>query len=235
MRSDHYREYFSAENMMGPNSLRLVDRLLTAYPLVCTPDSLVLDLGCGRGVTSLFIARETGAKVYANDLWISEEENRARFERWGMADRLIPVHEDANELHFERKMFDALVSVDSYHYFAGRKGFFQEKIMPFLKPGSIALIAVPGMKEAFSGRSEELIGAWLQDEAYMFQSPSFWKDVIGEDDAIAEVRTWEMEGFGQAWQEWFDTKHEFAVNDQKFYDELIRPYTAFVGIMVRLK
>ena len=59
MRSDCYREYFSAGNMMGPNSLRLVDELLATYPLSCTEDSLVLDLGCGRGVTSLFIARET--------------------------------------------------------------------------------------------------------------------------------------------------------------------------------
>ncbi len=53
-----------------------LDEILEEYPLHYTPDNLVLDLGCGMGVTSLFIANETGATVYANDLWISEEENR---------------------------------------------------------------------------------------------------------------------------------------------------------------
>ena len=33
MRIDQYREFFKAEYMMGPNCLRLLDVLLTAYPL----------------------------------------------------------------------------------------------------------------------------------------------------------------------------------------------------------
>ncbi len=67
MRSDTYRKYFKVPFMMGPNCLRLLDKLLEEYPLQYTSDNLVLDLGCGSGVTSLFIAKETGATVYAND------------------------------------------------------------------------------------------------------------------------------------------------------------------------
>jgi len=60
--------------MMGPNCVRLLGELFDKYPLQLTPDDLVLDLGCGTGLTSLVIAKETGAKVYANDLWVSAEE-----------------------------------------------------------------------------------------------------------------------------------------------------------------
>ena len=235
MRIDAYKDFFKAEYMMGPNCLRLLDELLTAYPLRFTSENRVLDLGCGKGITSLFTAKETGATVYAKDLWISEEDNRARFAQWGMEDRLIPVHEDARDLHFEKEMFDALVSIDAYHYFAGTEGFFTENILPFIKKGGTVLIAVPGIKTEYDGRSEELLTPWLGDEAYMFQSPVFWKRVIGEHPDIAEVRTWEMDCFDIAWQEWFDTAHEFALGDLAHYEALIKPYTCFVGIKVQKK
>lgn len=233
MRSDRYQEYFTAENLMGPNSIRLLDELLTAHPLSFTPEHRILDLGCGTGLTSLFLARETGATVYANDLWISEEANRNRFAAWNMLHRLIPVCEDANALHFQPEMFDTIISIDSYHYFGGREGFFSEKILPYLKRGGIALIGIPGMKAAFDSQSEALLTQWLGDEAYMFQSADYWKQIIGEHEALETVETWELDAFEQPWQEWFATMHEFALVDQQHYESLIKPYTCFVGIKVR--
>jgi cyclopropane fatty-acyl-phospholipid synthase-like methyltransferase len=114
MRSENYRNYFKSSFMMGPNCLRLLDEILEEYPLHYTSDNLVLDLGCGMGVTSLFIANETGATVYANDLWISEEENRKRFASWNMQDKLLPMQEDATDLHFNKEMFDAFLREDGY-------------------------------------------------------------------------------------------------------------------------
>lgn len=233
MRSDNYRSYFTPKNLMGPNSLRLLDELLTHCPLQFTRENRVLDLGCGTGLTSLFIANETGATVYANDLWISEDENRKRFADWVMQDQLIPVCEDANNLPFEAGMFDALISIDSYHYFGGKEGFFTSKILPILKKGGVALIAIPGMKSQFHDQSESLLTQWLGDEAYMFQSAEYWKRVIGESEELETVEIWELDAFEQPWQEWFATKHEFAIADQRLYESLIKPYTCFVGIKVR--
>ena len=235
MRSDAYRKFFTASLLMGPNSLRILDSLLEKYPLRLSPDNLVLDLGCGCGITSLFAARETGAIVHGFDLWIKEEDNRKRFAEWNMADRLIPVNGDANALPYSPETFEAIVSVDSYHYYGTKEGFFAEKILPVIKKGGTVLIGVPGIKNEYDGRSEELLTPWLGDEAYMFQSAQRWKEIIGAHEDIAEVDTWEMPVFDIAWQEWLDSSHEYALGDRKFFDDIIKPYTSFVGILIRKK
>lgn len=101
--------------------------------------------------------------------------------------------------------------------------------------GAVALIGVPCIKDVFLGRAEELLSDWLGDESYMFQSPSVWKEIIGTSDRIDCVEVWEMECFDAAWEEWFATEHKYALGDKQFYDTLIKPYTCFVGIYIKLK
>ena len=84
-----------------------------------------------KGIDKPDPGKRTGAKVYANDLWIPAEENAERFSRWGAGEQITPVHEDANTLAFDKGQFRLLVSIDSYHYFGAKKGFFQEKYCPF--------------------------------------------------------------------------------------------------------
>lgn len=235
MNISEYKQYITSETMMGPSCVRILGELFDRYPLKLAADSLILDLGCGRGLTTLVIAKETGAKVYANDLWVSAEENRARFEEWGIGGQVTPVCEDANELHFDKKMFDALFSIDSYHYFAGSDGFFEEKIMPFMKDGGAVLIGIPGLKSEYEGRAEELLSDWLGDEAYMFRTPERWKKLIGKNDRIETVETREMDCFDNAWGEWLASDHEFAKGDGEHFEKIIRPYTCFVGIYVKLR
>ncbi len=230
-----YEKYLSKETMMGPNSARILEELLDRHPLRFTADDLILDLGCGTGLTSLVIAKETGAQVYADDLWVSAEENGQRFAQWGIGGLVTPICEDANNLHFEKKQFNALISIDSYHYFAGREGFFQEKLLPFVKDGGVVLIGIPGLKDAYTGRAEELLTDWLGDDAYMFKSPARWKELIGSHERIESVQTWEMDCFGKAWSEWFATNHKFACDDRQHFETIIKPYTCFVGIDVTLK
>jgi len=57
--------------------------------------------------------------------------------------------------------------------------------------------------------------------------------ILGEHPDIEEVRTWEMDSFDIAWQEWLGTAHEFALGDLAHFDSLIKPYTCFVGMMVK--
>lgn len=235
MNYNDYSKYISVETLMGPNSIRVLQELFSNYPIELNADDIALDLGCGTGLTSLVIAKETGAKVFANDLWVSAEDNARRFESWGVDGQVTPICEDANNLSFEDKKFKALFSIDSYHYFAGEKGYFESKLLPFLKDDAVVLIGIPGIKDKYAGRSEELLSAWLGNEAYMFKSPEQWKEIIGDHDRIETVRTWEMECFDDAWNDWLATDHEYARGDKQHFETIIKKYTCFVGIYIKIK
>ncbi len=235
MNIEDYKAYISEETMMGPNSVRILAELFEKYPFRFLPDDMILDLGCGTGLTSLVIAKETGARVFADDLWISAEENGKRFVQWGVGEQITSVCEDANSLHFEKKQFRALISIDSYHYFAGSEGFFQEKILPFVKDNGMILIGIPGLKDEYAGRAKELLSAWLGDDSCLFKSPKRWKELIGCSDRIESVKTWEMDCFDEAWDDWLAVKNKFALSDRHYFDAIIKPYTCFVGIYIKLK
>lgn len=230
---EFYRPYFTKDFLMGPNSLRILQVLLNKNPKSLGADSLILDLGCGTGLTSFALCHETGAKVLANDLWISGEENAARFAAWGVGDRITPVQENADNLNFEKESFDAIVSIDSYHYFAGSEGYFQERMLPFLKSGGVALFGVPGIKEEYDEKTIELLTSWLGEQAYMFRSARQWKKILGEDPNMVSVEVFELDGFEAAWQDWLAMDNPFAKGDAACWEQIIKPYTNFVGMIVR--
>ena len=231
----NYKEYISSELLMGPNSARILEELLMKYPVHLSSENKVLDLGCGKGLTPLILARETGAQIYANDLWIPAEDNAKRFCKWGVGEQIIPIHQDANALEFDNGQFSLLVSVDSYHYFATNKDFFANKILPLLRNEAVVLIGIPGIKDQYAGHSEELLSEWLGNEAYMFKSPKEWKEIIGNHDRIEKIETWEMGCFDLSWHEWLATENEYALGDKPFFETLIKPYTCFVGIYIKIK
>lgn len=199
MNIDDYKTYISAETMMGPNSVRVLAELIDKYPLQLLPDDVILDLGCGTGVTSLIIAKETGARVFANDLWVSAEENGKRFAEWGIGEQITPICENANN------------------------------------HDGVVLIGIPGLKDEYTGHAEELLSDWLGDDSYMFKSPKLWKELIGDSDRIELVKTWEMDCFNKAWEDWLATNKKFALGDKQHFEAIIKPYTCFVGIYIKLK
>lgn len=67
-RASKYDGRWIVDNWMGPHVLWLAEYLVEALPL--RPGMRVLDLGCGRAVSSIFLAKEFGARVTAADLWI---------------------------------------------------------------------------------------------------------------------------------------------------------------------
>lgn len=83
--------------------------------------------------------------------------------------------------------------------------------------------------------AEELLSDWLGDDAYMFKSPKLWKEIIGDSDRIESVKTWEMDCFSKAWDDWLATDKKFALDDRQHFEAIIKPYTCFVGIYIKLK
>ncbi|MEN2417435.1 class I SAM-dependent methyltransferase [Streptomyces rimosus] len=104
----------------------------------------VLDLGSGRGATSVFLAREYGAEVVAADWWIAAEEAAAVFAAAGVGDRVEAVRAKAHALPFEAESFDAIVSVDTFEYF-GTADSCLPYLVRFLRPGGQLGFATPAM------------------------------------------------------------------------------------------
>lgn len=104
-------EKYNAKNInnlfMGPNPIKLTEELLLNHRIPA--GATVMDLGCGRGVTSVFLVKEYGFRVFATDLWISATENKQFFDRMGLtSDRIIPIHADATALPYAEEFFDRL-------------------------------------------------------------------------------------------------------------------------------
>src|SRR6187397_2858869 len=99
----------------GANPLWLTEWL--AGSLGLKPGMRVLDLGCGRAMSSIFLRREFGVQVWATDLWLNASENFRRIQDAGVADGVFPMHADARSLPFAAEFFDAIVSIDSFFYY----------------------------------------------------------------------------------------------------------------------
>ncbi|MEX1008052.1 MAG: methyltransferase domain-containing protein [Acidimicrobiia bacterium] len=102
-------------NHMGPNVVWLTEWLTQVLDL--QPGMRVLDLGCGTAISSIFLAREFGVQVWASDLWISPDDNARRIAETDVADRVLPISVEAHTLPYAAGYFDAIVSVDAFHYF----------------------------------------------------------------------------------------------------------------------
>lgn len=230
--SDKYASFFTKEYLMGPNCFRLADELLQSAPI----SGRVLDLGCGTGLTSRFVAAETGAEVIAVDLWCDPTDNQRRFHEAGLHDKMLAIRLDASGgLPFGDHAFDAIVSVDAYHYFACNDSYFANHLLPLLRPGGTVLIAVPGLKKEWTDGPSSLMLDWAgESDSATFHSTEWWdKTITGQD--IAQKRIWEAECNRMAWQEWFATGHEYGLNDQKFFDAGLDSVMTLICICVTKK
>ena len=142
--------------------------------------SIVMDLGSGQGITSVFLAKEYGFKVYATDLWSDAEENRKFFAEMGLTDdQIIPVKVDATDLKYEKEFFDAVVSTDSYNYFGRDEKYLDEKLLPFVKKGGYIYIVVPGMKkDCHNNIPKELLLSWTPEQLDYLHDIEYWKNNI---------------------------------------------------------
>ena len=152
-KGEKYDIEFIRENMMGPNSMKILEELTDGFTL--TSGMRVLDLGCGNGLTSIFLANVFGVQVFAVDLWISATDNYNRFKKIGLEDRIIPIHADATQLPFADEYFDAVISVDAYHYFGNNNQYFDTYLAPLVKNGGTIAIGIPGLQNEIIGEIPE--------------------------------------------------------------------------------
>ena len=195
-RSAAYDPEWVLENLMGPNVLWLAEALCQVINL--QPNMRVLDMGCGKAVSSIFLAKEFGVQVWATDLWISASDNWSRITAANMHDRVFPIHAEAHALPYAEGFFDALVSFDAYHYF-GTDDLYLDYYAKFVKPGGQIGIIVPGLQREFeAGLPDHLVGYW-EGAFWSFHSPEWWRR---HWEKTGQVEVTSADTVPEGWRHW---------------------------------
>lgn len=93
--------------------------LMTELP----KNARILDIGCGSGAQTVYVAQRTGGTVTALDHHAPFLESlRARAREAGVADRVRCVVRDMNDLRFEEESFDAIWSEGAIYFMGFEKG-----------------------------------------------------------------------------------------------------------------
>lgn len=208
-RSSRYDPDWVLQNLMGPNVLWLTEALAQVMNL--QTGMRVLDMGCGKAISSIFLAKEFGVQVWATDLWISASENWQRIQEAGLEHLVFPIHAEAHTLPYAEGFFDAALSLDAYHYF-GTDDLYLEYYSKFVKTGGELGIVCPGLQEEFSdGIPEHLAGYY---DGRSFHSPEWWRSHWSKGNFV-NVMHYDM--LPDGWKQWLIWNEVGKTQGYSFY------------------
>ncbi len=196
--SAYHPEWALAGVSGGANPLWLTEWLAEAMDL--RPGMRVLDLGCGRAMSSIFLHREFGVQVWATDLWFSPSENLQRVRDAGACDGVFPLRADARALPFAADFFDAVVSIDSLIYY-GTDDMYLSSLARFVKPGGQIGSAGAGLMQEIGGPLPDHLRSWWTPELWSLHSPEWWRRHWGRTGIVDVVAA---DALSDGWQLWLD-------------------------------
>jgi cyclopropane fatty-acyl-phospholipid synthase-like methyltransferase len=197
--SKYNPDWLIASASGGANVLCLTEWLASAMDL--RPEMRILDLGCGRAASSIFLRREFGVQVWAADLWFSVSENGRRIRDAGVVDGVFPLHADARALPFAADFFDAIVAVDSFPYY-GTDDLYLSYLARFVKPGGQIGVAGAGLMQELGGKPPEHLREWWTPDLWSLHSAA-WLRSHWERTGIIDLEvTDSMEDGWQLWRDW---------------------------------
>jgi len=234
-RSNRYDINLVREKIMGPNPIKLEEELLADHRI--PQGATVMDLGSGQGLTSVFLVKEYGFRVFAADLWSNPTENKRFFDQMGLTtEQIIPIHADANDLPFAEEFFDVVISTDSYNFFGRDPEYLGKHLLPFIKHGGYLYIVVPGMKkDCHDNLPAELLLSWTPDQLDYLHDTTYWTNIICQTEGIEILSIHEMESNEEVWNDWLACDNEYARGDRKSMEAGGGRYLNFVAIVLQRK
>jgi SAM-dependent methyltransferase len=214
-RSRGYDPEWIIEGRMGLHPLWLTEWLCDGMQL--RPGMRVLDLGCGKALSSVFLAKEFGLQVWATDLWIEASPNLQTVKDHDLIDSVFPIHADARDLPFADAYFDAILGINSFIYF-GTDDLYLKYIQRFLRPGGqIGIVLNCLMQELDGPLPTHLQPFWGQD-CWTWHTINWWRH-HWERTGLVEIETADtLENGCDVWLQ-FNRARQAAGNQS---DELIK-------------
>jgi SAM-dependent methyltransferase len=195
----YHPEWLIAGCSGGANPLWLTEWLTSRLDL--RPGMRVLDLGCGRALSSIFLRLEFEVQVWAVDLWFSASENLERIRAAGVENHVYPIHAEAAALPFADEFFDAVVAIDSFPYF-GTDDHYLNYLARFVKPGGAIGIAGAGLMREIEASIPDTLAAWWEPNMFCLHSPFWWHSHWKKTGIVDVELADSMPDGWRVWLEW---------------------------------
>lgn len=109
--------------------------------LSLSPQSRLLDVGCGMGAQDIFLHQNFGCKITALDVtWKHVLSTQQRIIAHQLQESVQVHHGTATRLPFPNHHFNTILSIEAPEHFHTRKDFFREA-QRILKPGGVMVLA----------------------------------------------------------------------------------------------
>lgn len=167
-------EMYDNGEIMAPGGLLLAK--VMADQLDLQPGDNILDLGCGRGQSSVFLATKYRVNVVSVDLWIGNEERTQQARRAGVESRVSPFYGDIRRgLPADYGEFDAIFAMQSFHTFGTSSGILKY-LTGLLRTGGKICIGQTCFREEPSTLPEVFreTDGWNADYE-KYHSPDWWR------------------------------------------------------------
>ena len=228
--SKYHPDWIKSSVSGGANPLWLTEWLTNDMTL--KPGMRVLDLGCGRAMSSIFMHREFGVEVWAVDLLISVAENAERIRDAGAGQHVFPFNADARHLPFAAGFFDAIISIDSFFYY-GTDDLYLASILRYLKPGGYIAIAGAGTIVEFNGVVPMHLQEWWTADLWCLHSAGWWRQHWQRTGFVDVLLADSMENGWKHWLQW----HYSIAPDNKAEIEVLKEdagrYLGYVRVIAR--
>jgi SAM-dependent methyltransferase len=190
------------ETMWGPNAIRQSEELASHFTI--TKDMRILVLGCGKGLSCLYLAQEFGAEVFAADLYADPTENFALFKSLGVADKIVPMTVDGRQpLPFAEQYFDVIFSVGAYNMFGDNEEMLS-KFSRYVKRGGYIAVSFPGLKYEFGNNvPPEMQPFWeVPEVAQKVRGIEWWRELWNKAEGVEILNISEQTCHDIAWKEY---------------------------------
>jgi ubiquinone/menaquinone biosynthesis C-methylase UbiE len=225
-----YDEGWVLRHQMGPNVLWLAEWLCQGLEL--HPGMRVLDLGCGKGLSSCFAAREYGVQVWAADLWVHPDDVVEVVRELDPALPVYPVRAEAHALPFARQFFDAVISLDAFQYF-GTDDLYLRYLSRFVREGGQIGIVVPGLTQDIEGEPPAHLMAaqsngtpFWEEECVSFHTAAWWSRKLALARSVGQIQVDLLE---DGWRHWRDFERELEKSGHNIFPSVAEALDADAG------